>query len=70
MKTSRQPCRSRRQRGSALIIVMILLSLLALFATQNRHTLFNLSQELQRIEASQLERLDGNATARPVVRGE
>ena len=61
MKTTRQPCRSRRQRGSALIIVMILLSLLALFATQNRRTLFNLRQELDSIEAKQIERLNARA---------
>jgi len=61
MKTTRQPCRSRCQRGSALIIVMILLSLLALFATQNRRTLFNLRQELDSIEAKQIERLNARA---------
>ena len=59
MKISLQ---TRRQRGAALLIVMIVLAMLAMLAAKNRRSLSNLNEELQRIEASQLERLDENAT--------
>jgi len=53
---------TRRQRGAALLIVMIVLAMLATLAAKNRRALSNLNEELQRIEADQLERLDPNAT--------
>ena len=59
MKISLQ---TRRQRGAALLIVMIVLAMLATLAAKNRRSLSNLNEELQRIEADQLERLDGNST--------
>ena len=59
MKISLQ---TRRQRGAALLIVMIVLAMLATLAAKNRRSLSNLNEELQRIEADQLERLDPNAT--------
>ena len=45
-----------------MLIVMIVLAMLATLAAKNRHALSNLNEELQRIEAGQLERLDDNAT--------
>ena len=59
MKISLQ---TRRQRGAALLIVMIVLAMLATLAAKNRRALSNLNEELQRIEADQLERLDDNGS--------
>ena len=59
MKISLQ---TRHQRGAALLIVMIVLAMLATLAAKNRRLLSHLNEELQRIEAGQLERLDTNAT--------
>ncbi|MBC8326711.1 MAG: hypothetical protein H8E27_13920 [Verrucomicrobia subdivision 3 bacterium] len=50
--------RSRaRQRGGAMIIVMLMLALLALFASANKQTNYGLNDELNRLEAEQIERL-------------
>ncbi len=51
-------CAYARQRGSAVLIVLIVLALLALFVTENRRTVFSLSNELDRIEAEQIKRLN------------
>ena len=51
-----------RQRGGALIIVMLMLALLALFVTENRRTIFSLSNELDRIEAEQIKRLNARGS--------
>ena len=59
MKISLQ---TRRQRGAALLIVMIVLAMLATLAAKNRRALSNLNEELQRIETGQLERLDDNGS--------
>lgn len=48
-----------RQRGGALLIVMLMLALLALFASANKRTNFGLNDELNRLEANQIERLNG-----------
>jgi Tfp pilus assembly protein PilX len=58
MKTNstKRRCRAR-QRGGALIIVMLMLALLALFASANKRTNFGLNDELNRIEAEQIQRL-------------
>ena len=58
MKTNsiKRRCRAR-QRGGALIIVMLMLALLALFASANKRTNFSLNDELNRIEAEQIQRL-------------
>lgn len=47
----------QRSRGSALVLVMVLVSLLAMLLAQNRRTLFNLGEELSGIEEQQKERL-------------
>ena len=46
MKISLQ---TRRQRGAALLIVMIVLAMLATLAAKNRRSLSHLNEELQRI---------------------
>ena len=51
-----------RQRGSAVLIVLIVLALLALFVTENRRTVFSLSNELDRIEAEQIKRLNARGS--------
>ena len=51
-----------RQRGSAVLIVLIVLALLALFVTENRRTVFSLSNELDRIEAEQIKRINARGS--------
>ena len=51
-----------RQRGSAVLIVLIVLALLALFVTENRRTVFSLSNELDRVEAEQIKRLNARGS--------
>ena len=55
-------CACARQRGSAVLIVLIVLALLALFVTENRRTVFSLSNELDRIEAEQIKRLNARGS--------
>ena len=55
-------CARARQRGSAVLIVLIVLALLALFVTEIRRTVFSLSNELDRIEAEQIKRLNGRGS--------
>ena len=55
-------CARARQRGSAVLIVLIVLALLALFVTENRRTIFSLSNELDRIEAEQIKRLNARGS--------
>ena len=46
-----------RQRGGAIIIVMLMLALLSLFASANKRTNYGLNDELNRLEAEQIKRL-------------
>ena len=51
-------CARARQRGSAVLIMLIVLALLALFVTENRRTISNLSNELDHIESEQIKRIN------------
>ncbi len=55
-------CARARRRGSAVLIVLIVLALLALFVTENRRTIFSLSNGLDRIEAEQIKRINARGS--------
>ncbi len=48
------------QRGGALLMVMLMLTLIALFAAANKRSNYGLNDELNRIEAEQIKRLNAN----------
>ncbi len=47
---------ARRESGSAAIIVLALMAIMAVYLTSNQLTLHNLKRDLKRIEAQQLKK--------------
>jgi len=56
--TTPKPKSRAGQRGGALLIVMLMLALIALFAAANKRSNHGLNNELNRIEAEQIKRLN------------
>jgi len=52
----------RRQRGTVLLVVMVLLALMCVFMTWSAHSIFSLKSDLKLIEQKQLKRFE-NAVA-------
>lgn len=61
MKLSMQ---SSRERGTILLVVMMLLALMCVFMLSTTETLFSLKKELRLIEKKQLQRYEKMAGAR------
>lgn len=62
------PVEFRRKNGSAVIVLLALLSLMVLFVFANLKTLSYLSRELKLVEKRQLERVQkSSATNAPVA---
>lgn len=51
------PATHARQRGGATLVVLLMIGILALFTSANRRANVGLNDELNRIEAEQIQRL-------------
>lgn len=65
MKISIQTSRGRNERGSATLIVIILLGTMLVFIASNTTNLNQLKRELDFIEKKQVERLNQHTVATP-----
>lgn len=56
------PLRPARPRGTALIVVMVLLAIMGVLMVGTAHSLFFVKRELKLIEQKQLQRFEKTAT--------
>jgi hypothetical protein len=70
--TSKRPSethRRRHQRGTAVIVVLIILSILMLYVASNSRALFNMQRELKLLDQKQRQRLESlSQTNRPALK--
>ena len=63
MKLLRPTCRSAHsaERGSTVLVILVMLSIMVAFAITNSRTTYHLKRELQLIEKRQLKRYESTA---------
>jgi hypothetical protein len=65
MKTSFDPNRRCFERGSAVIVVMVMLGIMMIFFATNLVTIKTLTRELKSVEKKQVERLRAGQNEAP-----